>query len=125
MSKSLTKRSRQKKETRNRIVTAAMCLIADQGLSEFKTLGVAKKANISHGAVFVHFPSKEDLLNHTIETLGSSLISSVHEIVEDKRGLLSVLEAHLELLQKNTKREELAFANCMLRWKRSMSAVLH
>lgn len=54
-----TARSRQKQETRSRIVRAALDLMLAHGVANVKASDVAERAGVSHGAVFAHFGTME------------------------------------------------------------------
>jgi AcrR family transcriptional regulator len=48
--------------TRGAIISAALELFAKRGYSATKTEEIAKKARISKGLIFAHFPTKQDIL---------------------------------------------------------------
>lgn len=51
------------KRTRQRILDAAVDVLANQGFSRFSTLGVAEKAGMTRAAMLYHFGSRLDLLS--------------------------------------------------------------
>jgi|GEM_PF-7016826 AcrR family transcriptional regulator len=55
------KRRHQKEQTRMRIIAAVIKVYTEQGFSA-PTTAIAGEAGISHGSIFVHFPSPS--LNH-------------------------------------------------------------
>src|ERR1700710_452156 len=58
-----TERTEAKRvETRERIVRAALDLVALGGYREAQVAAVAKRAEVATGTVYRHFPSKADLL---------------------------------------------------------------
>lgn len=93
----MSKRQRQKEETRNRIVQAAFALYALQGFCT-TTNEIAKAAEVSHGTIFVHFPTREDLLLCVIESLGEELCTSLHNLTETSASILDVLYAHVRAI---------------------------
>ena len=50
-------RLEQKQRTRERLLDVAATLFAERGLAATTTLEVARAAGVSHGTVFVHFPT--------------------------------------------------------------------
>jgi AcrR family transcriptional regulator len=74
-----TTRQEQKVVTRDRLVNAAMALFARKGIVNTTTADVAKSIHMSHGVVFLHFPTRDDLVVHDL-------------------GLRAVLHAHLRVL---------------------------
>src|SRR5690349_5129979 len=49
-------------ETREKLISAAIDLMSQEGYASFSTLGVAKAAGVSRGALQYHFDSRESLL---------------------------------------------------------------
>jgi AcrR family transcriptional regulator len=59
--------------TRTRLLDAAMACLVDQGYAGFTTTEVVQRSGCSRGALFDHFPAKDDLLAATIEHLFDDL----------------------------------------------------
>jgi AcrR family transcriptional regulator len=53
-------------ETRRRIVTAAMCCVADVGYSKASIREIARSAKVSSAALYNYFPTKSDLLTAAV-----------------------------------------------------------
>ncbi len=92
-------RIEQKLKTKERLLRSAFEVFSLGGLLTTKTLDIAKAANISHGAVFAHFPTKEALLNAVIDEFGLQLGS---ELQKEMRELTveAVLKTHIRVLEK-------------------------
>jgi AcrR family transcriptional regulator len=56
-------RGEQQQQTRERILEAAIALIAEDGLAELTVPGVAERAGVSVRTVYRHFPAKDDLID--------------------------------------------------------------
>lgn len=69
------------------------------GLTAARTLDIARKAGVSHGTIFVHFPTREELLIRVIEEFGEKVTRRMHELAGSGKGVREVLEAHLEGLE--------------------------
>ena len=59
-SKTLSKQMKAK--SRSAIISAALELFAKKGFSATTTDEIAKKAKVSKGLIFSHFPTKENIL---------------------------------------------------------------
>jgi len=92
----VTQRQKQKIQTRTLLIDVALSEFAKNGLITTRTSDIAKAANISHGTVFAHFPTREILLDEVIQEFGMRITSRLHELVGDKCGMKEVLEAHLQ-----------------------------
>lgn len=89
-------RQKQKANTKMLIIDVAINLFARDGLTTTRTSDIASAAKISHGTVFVHFSTRDILLDAVIEEVGIRIIKRLHELVEENCGLKQVLEAHLK-----------------------------
>lgn len=56
---------------------------------------MAQRAGVSHGAVFVHFATRDDLVAAVIGTFAERVIPRMHELVEARASVREVLAAHL------------------------------
>lgn len=90
-----TQRQLQKEQTRNNIIEAAFIQFAKNGIIATKTSDIANAANVSHGTIFSHFPSKEILIDEVIEAFKIIIASRLHELSLDSGKLEDILKAHL------------------------------
>lgn len=96
----MNKRKNQKVKTRENILGAALCLYASNGIAATTTSDVAKMAKISHGTIFVHFQTKDSLIEEAISKFGDMVTMRLHELVDMKCGMKKILIAHLEALSE-------------------------
>jgi len=89
-------RSERKKATWGRLREASVRLCTRHGFLHVRTLDVARAAGVSHGAVFKHFPSREALVEATIQLVGRRLTDRLHELAQGRAGLRAALAAYLE-----------------------------
>jgi AcrR family transcriptional regulator len=94
----MTQRDRQKEETRQRLLEAAARLIAENGFAGTRTADVAAAVGVSHGAVFVHFPTREALVLAVTAALGRRITDRLHALGAEGGGLRGALTAHLRCL---------------------------
>lgn len=95
-----SKRQLQKENTRKKLIKTALSVYAMQGFS-VSTAAIAKEAGVSHGTIFVHFPTVEDLLCAVIEDFGDRLGLELHVLAEKDHGLRDFLQTQLSLLAKH------------------------
>jgi AcrR family transcriptional regulator len=93
-------RAAQKARTRERIVDQATRLCAARGFLELRTADVARAARLSHGAIFVHFPTREDLLVAVAARIGTQITERLHALASEEAPLRAVLKAHLACLRE-------------------------
>jgi AcrR family transcriptional regulator len=91
-------RQEQKSATRGRLVDAAIVLFARNGIADTTTADIAKSIRMSHGNVFVHFPTRDDLVIAVIDEFGRRLAVEFRQVLEKDLGLRAVLRAHLKVL---------------------------
>lgn len=95
----LSKRLLQKEDTKKRIIQAAYKVYADKGFSA-TTNDIAKAVNMSHGTIFVHFSTKDDLLIYLLEDFGSNVCFRLHELTKESESMTDVLKAHLNAIKE-------------------------
>lgn len=92
-------RKEQKIQTKERLLRCAFEAFSIGGILTTKTLDIAKAANISHGAVFAHFPTKEALLTAVIDEFGLQLGSQLQKEMQDL-SIEAVLKTHIRVLEQ-------------------------
>lgn len=93
--KSKTWRQIQKERTRKLLIETAFEQFAQRGFTTTRTADIAKAAKVSHGTVFAHFSTQEELLNVVIEEFGARVSLRLHELAVCNKSLRDVLVAHL------------------------------
>ena len=93
-------RSEQKLQTRQRVIDAANYLFAEQGLARTRTADIARRAGLSHGGMFVHFSSRDELLAEVVADIGRRITDRLHAAISDNADLEEVLRAHLQCLSE-------------------------
>lgn len=91
-----SQRQKQKIQTRKNLIDIAMDQFAKDGLAAARTSDIAAAAKVSHGTIFVHFPTREILLDEVIEEFGSRIANRLHELIDENCGMKAALQAHLK-----------------------------
>ena len=94
------KRSLQKAQTREKIIAAAIKVYSEHGFFAPTTL-IANEAQISHGSIFVHFPTVEDLLLCLLERFSQYMTTELHSLSESGRKIAKLLDLHIRALIKH------------------------
>ncbi len=89
-------RQKQKALTKSHIIETAMELFSQNGFANTSTLAISKAAKVSHGTIFAHFKTQEELLTAVINEFGVRVNSRMHELAGARSGVREILEAHLE-----------------------------
>ncbi|MGE5494474.1 MAG: TetR/AcrR family transcriptional regulator [Burkholderiales bacterium] len=97
----ITKRQAQKLRTRELIEETALSVFADKGFAAARAVDIANAAGVSHGTVFLHFPTMEELTAAVIERFGKRVSQRLHELASAGHGLSGVLEAHIKGLREH------------------------
>lgn len=90
-----TKRQKQKHLTRKHLIEIALKQFGEKGITVTRTADIARHAKVSHGTIFVHFSTQEDLLIAVVEEFGIRMTQRLHELVDTNSSLFEVLEAHI------------------------------
>jgi len=93
------KRRLQKAQTREKIITAAMKVYSEYGFSAPTTV-IAKEAHVSHGSIFVHFPTVECLLICLLEVFSKDINTEIHSLSEYSNEIAILLDMHINVLIK-------------------------
>ncbi|HEX7714686.1 MAG TPA: TetR/AcrR family transcriptional regulator [Bacillota bacterium] len=91
----ISKRQAQKDQTRKQLIEVAFEQFARDGLVAARTSDIAEAAGVSHGTVFAHFATRDDLLIAVIEEFGSRVAGRIHELAGSGGSVREVLQAHL------------------------------
>jgi AcrR family transcriptional regulator len=92
-----TRRERKKRRTREAIESAALDLFERQGFKETTIAQIAEAADVACSTVFLHFPTKEDLIfaGHRVEA--EALITLLEE---EGRPTVDVLRDYLPAVDR-------------------------
>jgi len=93
-------RQQQKEATKARLVEVATRVFAKEGIAGSSTATIAKAAEVSHGTVFVHFPTRDDLLIAVIDAFGARIAERFETVFTTDMTLQEALRAHVEVLRE-------------------------
>ena len=91
-------RKTQKENTRLGLIEIAENLFSENGIGVTTTADIAKAAGVSHGTVFIHFPTRDDLLLTVVDKFGESLSYELSLRCDPKMNLKEQLQAHVYVL---------------------------
>ena len=74
-------------------VEAVLELAGSQNPSEITTAAIAKHMNVTQGALFRHFPSKDAIWEAVMEWVAESLLARVDDSARDTASPLAAMEA--------------------------------
>jgi AcrR family transcriptional regulator len=92
-------RRMQKEQTREKIVAAAIKVYSQQGFAA-PTTAIAGEAQVSHGSIFVHFPTVESLLICLLDSFAQDLTAELHMLSESGGDIEKLLAMHVDVLIK-------------------------
>lgn len=95
-----TKRQIQKENTRQNILDTAYRVYTEHGFG-IATAEIAREAGVSHGTVFSHFQSLNELLDCLIENFGTSLALEIHNLADNSGSVEELLQIHLDILNRH------------------------
>ena len=96
-----SQREAQRRSTRERLLRAASKVFLRDGFLAARTSDIARAARLSHGSVFVHFPTRDALLAAAIEKLGDALARRIHDLAEADASVAEILQGHLAGLMEH------------------------
>lgn len=96
----MNKREEQRTQTRQRILKAAHERFAESGFEKTKTVDIAASANLSHGAIFVHFKTRQDIVLNVIDEFGKELSRHIDKSIDTNRGARETLLSFTRALSK-------------------------
>ena len=88
-------RAEKKQQTRDLLIEAALELMAERGITATRTIDVAERAGVAHGTVFVHFPTREDLIAAVVGEHAGQIAVSLHDLAGEGVTVREILAAHL------------------------------
>lgn len=80
-------------ERRAATVEAVVHLAADQNPSDITTAAIAQKMGLTQGALFRHFPSKDNILEAVMSWVSERLLTSVDKAIQEAASPMEALEA--------------------------------
>ncbi len=98
---------------------AARAELADHGYREANTARIATGAGVAHGTVFLHFPTREELLDGIVMADGQADAAEVVPHLSGSPTLRALLDLHLRQLDAH-----LPFARMLARELPSLPAAL-
>ena len=89
----MTARHLPAEERRSVTVETVLALAAEQNPSEITTAAISARMNLTQGALFRHFPSKEALWTAVMEWVAERLMQRIERAVTEAPGPLAALRS--------------------------------
>ena len=103
-------------ERRDLTVRTVVDLAAEQNPSEITTAAIAKRMNVTQGALFRHFPNKDAILEAVVDWVADRLLRRLDEAAAGASGALDALEAmfmaHIEFIVLHPAYHACCSGNC-------------
>lgn len=96
----MNRREAQKQETRRQLLETAVRLFSEGGFLATKTGTIAQACGVSHGSLFAHFPTRDDLVIAALERFATSMTERIHETAQGG-SIGEVLSVHLNCLEEH------------------------
>jgi AcrR family transcriptional regulator len=94
------KRTEQKEQTRKHLLNTAYSEFSQKGFIATKTLDIAHAAGLSHGTLFMHFPTREELLIKVVDEFGLKLGTRLQQLSPNQGTAEKVLAVHLKIIEE-------------------------
>ena len=93
-----TSRTRQRDATRRQLVQAGLRIVAERGFAGATTAAIAEASGKAHGTVFVHFRTRDVLVDELVAEIGKTMSQQLAQASNDSPELPAVLDSHLAAL---------------------------
>lgn len=93
-------RELQRERTRERLLVEGEREFVRSGFRDASTAAIAKAAGVAHGTVFLHFPTREELLSEIVLRHAQEAMNALHARVERSAELEALCDAHLEVIAR-------------------------
>jgi AcrR family transcriptional regulator len=84
-------------DTRTKILDSALSLFAQNGIDQTSTNGIAAQAGVAAGTIFVHFKTKQELINSvflsTKQKMFQAMIDSIDEQKEYRQNFVNSIRS--------------------------------
>jgi TetR/AcrR family transcriptional regulator, fatty acid metabolism regulator protein len=88
--------TKQRAQTRERILEAAETVFADNGYHDALVDEIGKRTSMSKGGLYFHFPSKEDLFFAVMDRLANKLVNRAEKAAAKADSPIEAAEAALD-----------------------------
>ena len=96
-----TTRQLQKEHTKELLIKTACAVFSERGFINTRISDIAQAAGVSHGTVFIHFPSQDALMAEVIGIYVGKIAERTHELADSCKTLREVLSAHLNGIRES------------------------
>ncbi|KUO96664.1 TetR/AcrR family transcriptional regulator [Ferroacidibacillus organovorans] len=102
------RKERGRKETRNKILQAAMDVFSEKGYNDTLVDDITRESSTSKGAFYFHFPSKKAIFEVLLDTLIDRLLAGANQAIDARHGAVEKIRAALSVVLSTLTRHEKA-----------------
>ncbi len=117
MNQEIIKRRMPSEERQSEIVRVAIHLAAEKGIDSVTTQDMADAMKVSQGAIFKHFPTKDDIWLAVIYWIRNRLMTVVEKAASEATGPIDAIErmffAHITFIGKHPSIPRLLFSEML------------
>ncbi|MFY9259869.1 MAG: TetR/AcrR family transcriptional regulator [Gallionella sp.] len=117
MNQAVIKRRLSTEERQSEIIRVAVHLAADKGIDSVTTQDMADAMNVSQGAIFKHFPTKDDIWFAVIHWIRGRLMTVLDKAASEATDPLHAIEcmffAHIAFISKHPAIPRLLFSEML------------
>ncbi len=96
-----TKRKQQKAFTRRIIFETAKEMFLQRGFISVSTAEIAREAGVAHGTLFVHFPTREDLVLDVVDSEMEQAQRRIDGMMEESADFIKLAGKYLEFVSEH------------------------
>jgi AcrR family transcriptional regulator len=101
--------------TKDRLIGAAIDLTSEGRDRNISIRAIARKAGVTEGAIYRHFPGKDDLLQESYERIAAKLLEEKADLLERGGSFESLLRGWIRITLSFYDRNSAAFSYLLLR----------
>ena len=89
----------QKERTRAKLLQVALRIVERRGIAALNTFEIARSAKVSHGTVFAHFKTRDELIRAALESFLMNVDLETRRCLREAASVEELLKAHLKSIE--------------------------
>lgn len=83
-------------QTRDRLLQATAATVQEVGFEKTSVAAITARAEVAHGAFYLHFKSRQDVFDQLLTTMGAELVACISAAIRDSKDLVDIERRGLE-----------------------------